>query len=57
MVIAPRPFPAEPIPTVVKTPDPVVNVSALFAPLIDPSKFNARLAVLDPPEDYYFWRV
>ena len=50
MMMVPRPFPAEPIPTVVKTPEPVVKVSALVAPLITPPKFKARLAVLEPPE-------
>ena len=50
MLIAPKPLPALPMATVFNTPEPVFKLSVLLAPLMAPSRFNARLAVLLPPE-------
>ena len=48
--MAPRPLPALPIATVLNTPEPVLRLSVLLAPLMAPFKLSARLAVLLPPE-------
>ena len=50
MLIAPKPLPALPIETEVNTPEPVLRLNVLLAPLMAPFKFNARLVVLLPPE-------
>ena len=50
MLIAPRPLLALPIATVLNTPEPVLRLSVLLAPLMAPFKLSARLAVLLPPE-------
>ena len=48
--MAPRPLPALPIATVLNTPEPVLRLSVLLAPLMAPFKLSARLALLLPPE-------